>query len=31
MYILAIETTGPQCSVALVSEDGGCRVLGMEF
>lgn len=30
MYILAIETTGPQCSVALVSEDGGCRVLGME-
>ena len=30
MYILAIETTGPQCSVALVSRDGGCRVLGME-
>ncbi|MGN0714526.1 MAG: tRNA (adenosine(37)-N6)-threonylcarbamoyltransferase complex dimerization subunit type 1 TsaB, partial [Anaerovoracaceae bacterium] len=30
MYILAIETTGPQCSVALVSGDGGCRVLGME-
>ena len=41
MYILAIETTGPQCSVALISgeaavrssgsgPDGGCRVLGME-
>lgn len=30
MYILAIETTGPQCSVALVSGDDGCRVLGME-
>ena len=41
MYILAIETTGPQCSVALISgeaavrssgsgPDGGHRVLGME-
>ena len=41
MYILAIETTGPQCSVALISgeaavrssgsgPDDGCRVLGME-
>lgn len=32
MYILAIETTGPQCSVALISgdTDGGCRVMGME-
>ena len=41
MYILAIETTGPQCSVALISGEaavrssgsgpgGGCRVLGME-